>query len=167
MKSILVALAMLPALASAADFELGLHGASWHAEKRLEGKWNQQNVGLYARAYLSDDTSVELGRYKNSDSLPGQPVWTNYAIAQYTPLEGLGARFGGFAGVGTGYNGYSYLLQGTTVHMVNVQQRTIIVGGGMAVIPVTGQWSVTARLIPKVSANGSWVVGGSIGYRFP
>jgi hypothetical protein len=85
-----------------------LHGLSWHETKRNEygHEYNARNLGLGLRLdthRLAPHTALQAGRYRNSYWREQRPSYSNYLIADYTPLRAGAVQAGAFAGVVTGY----------------------------------------------------------------
>ena len=141
-KYIIAVLLSLFSMLAQADWNLQVHGFSKHATERSVGAWNENNYGLGLRKDFNSDFSVQVGTYKNSD-------WrrTNYAIAEWHPLNYKGFSAGAFAGYGSGYT------------------FTKIVGGALVRYSFL-DYNVTVRAVPKVNKEGSAVVAIEAGVKF-
>lgn len=88
--------------AQAPQAHLIIHGLSWHNHNTHKGKhYNERNDGAGLRVdlgALAPDTSVQVGRYRNS-----YRQHSTYAIADWTPLAWGHLQAGAFAGLVTGY----------------------------------------------------------------
>jgi hypothetical protein len=96
---------------------------------------------LAIRAEFNGDWSVQSGIYQNSYYRT-----TVYAVGQYTSLDFGAARFGAFAGFGTGYN-------------------KPIAGGLMTIIDA-GAFSLIVRGAPAIGNGTAAVVTIEVGYKF-
>ncbi len=92
-----------------------VHGLSWHQRSTTPSgdPYNEHNTGLGLRldtGALIKHTAVQAGRYRNSYSTPQQHLYSNYVLADYTPLRAGALHAGAFAGVVTGYPWQRYTL---------------------------------------------------------
>jgi hypothetical protein len=136
---LIAALAAAPLMA-AAEVHLQIHGFSHHFEERINGEWNEKNLGLGLRWQQSPSFGVQAGFYDNSYSKN-----TNYLIADWTPV--LNNKVGVFGGYGSGYDNKYPLIAGF-LYRENV-----------------GKASVTLRLVPPISSETSGVVAIEFGWR--
>jgi hypothetical protein len=123
------------------QYSLIAHVASKHGSTRDNYRFNEVNLGLAIRAEFNGDWSVQSGIYKNSYYRT-----TVYAVGQYTPLHFGAARFGAFAGLGTGYD-------------------KPVAGGLMAIIDA-GAFSLTVRGAPAIGKGTAAVATIEFGYKF-
>lgn len=98
MKSIIAALALLPAIASAGDFWGVVNVSSYHLNR--DKQYNSFNYGAGLEYHTSKEVLFTAGLYHNSFYKT-----SIYALAAYTPLNLLGIQFGAAAGVINGYAG--------------------------------------------------------------
>lgn len=152
MKKILVAFILsnfiIPSVVLAGNWDLQLHGLSYHFSNRTVGDWEQFNRGVGIRYEFNDTWSLQAGQYKNSDSTPAHAIYTNYGLIDVTPFQADQFHFGGFVGMGSRYeNGVRAL-------------------GGLIARWQGDIFNVTTRLAPKVNDSGSVVLAFEVGMRF-
>jgi hypothetical protein len=151
---IVAILAMTAVLATDAkadtQYSTIIHLASKHGSTADNYKFNEVNPGFAIRAEFDRDMSIQGGVYKNS-----YKKTTAYAALQYTPVKLGNVRFGGFAGMGTGYTAHS---------VANVGPLSAL-AGAMAVANF-GKMSLTFRGAPKLGSGTASVVAIEVGYKF-
>ncbi len=122
---LLVGLLFPFAVASEPAHELVVHGFSKHVtdiDSRTGRAWNERNFGLGYRRVYSDDLSVQVGAYRNS-----QYRVSTYAMADWTPLAVAGARLGASIGAVTGYDIGSVIPAASAVARVTVDRLSMTV----------------------------------------
>jgi hypothetical protein len=128
------------------------HGLSHHAERtRTNGAaWNERNAGLGLRYQLDATWGVQAGAYRNSVNATSVYGWV-----EATPLQAHVASAtlsgGAFAGVVNGYK---------------ANNGGFRPAGGLLARAQISALSLTGRLIPKGSVDGSPVVSVEAGWRF-
>ena len=113
--ALLQALVFAVLLASASESKAGdlwLHtgGVSSHASSNVR---NEVNSGLGIEYRFDSEWALGLGRYKNSFNRE-----SNYLLANWTPLDYRGLRFGLTGGLVTGYYKKKYNLHGQAVPII-------------------------------------------------
>lgn len=131
-------------------FGVVVHGLSHHFTKRAGGKnWNQTNTGLGLRMEWSPEFAAQVGSYDNS--IDKQSA---YALVDWTPLEALGMRFGGFAGFVNGYD--------------TATSKGVMPGAGLlarAPLPI-GHSSLALRFFPRVKQTGTALIALEASFGF-
>jgi hypothetical protein len=153
MKSIIVAiLAFVAAASHAGEWGLQVHGHSHHFNARaFDLPWNETNFGLAIRYSFDTDLSVQAGRYLNSYSLPGYDAYTNYAAVDYTPWHYKALSFGGYAGIGNGYDEPYYYIVNGRADVVRVKEQPISASGGAIVRFDYSRFNITVRVNPAMA----------------
>lgn len=160
MKTIIAAILALSAAAShAGEWGLQVHGHSHHFNARaFDLPWNETNFGLAIRYSFDTDLSVQAGRYLNSYSLPGYDAYTNYAAVDYTPWHYKALSFGGYAGVGSGYDEPVFYMFAGKPQTSNgkpliqrFEERPLLVSGGAVVRFDYSQFNITVRVNPAMA----------------
>ena len=92
---------LIPLVPHAGGLSLHFHGFSYHSEGPSDmRRWNERNWGLGVRYHISEELSLQGGRYRNSLH---KTSW--YAGVNWFPLDlGNGYHAGAFAMLATGYN---------------------------------------------------------------
>lgn len=136
-----------PAAEDQHRIHLVVHGLSHHFAERANGRdWNEHNTGLGLRYQINSNWGAQAGAYRNSIHQTSRYLW-----AEYTPVH-LGSISGGvFAGAVDGYK---------------ANNGGFRPAGGALLRWQPGALSITARIAPKGSADGSPVVSLEAGLRF-
>lgn len=107
-RAIFLAALLLATGAHAGDWGLQVHLTSFQVHERPLVPWNQGNDGFALRYAINDAVALQAGHYRNEHSMPGYNFFTNYGLAEYTPIQLGPWRLGGFAGLVSGDDKYTY-----------------------------------------------------------
>lgn len=152
MKSIIAAILALSAAAShAGEWVLQVHGHSHHFQPRNHFTWNEFNPGLAIRYSFNSDIAVQVGRYLNSYSLPGYDAYTDYIAADYTPWHHKRFSFGGYAGIGNGYDEPYYYIVNGQADVTRIEKRPISASAGLLTRFEYDRFNITVRVNPAMA----------------
>lgn len=136
---------LLATSAHAGTWGLQVHLTSVQLHERPLVPWNQGNDGFALRYSFSDAVALQAGHYRNEHSMPGYNFFTNYALAEYAPVQLGPWRLGAFAGAVSGDDKYTYGMRNgrcTVTSFTDVGVQPL--AGGMARI-TSGRFNLTLR----------------------
>ena len=152
MKPLLATLLLvLSTAANAGDWHVQVHGASLHLTPRNEVPWNETNDGFGIRYSWDSAWAVQAGHYRNDYTMPGFNFFTNYGVVDYTPIHRGEVHYGGFAGVESGHDDYTFKVMNGRPQ-VNVTKDGVI----SPVFGLMARWqgpvfNVGIRLTPQIA----------------
>lgn len=144
-KLIIAGMLCTAATVACAQTDVVIHTVSHHFQDRGNGKaWNEANTGIGVRHETSENTSVQVGVYRNSIDRTSA-----YVVGDWTPIGVGPVRVGAFAGAATGYERFK-----------------VAPVGGLVARVMGERYGVTFRAAPKVSGYSAAVVTVELNIRF-
>ena len=160
-------LAIFASGAVADGFSFQIHGTSYHFKSRPGVQWDDQNDGFGFRYAFNNTYSVQAGHYRNSQTFPGSfNFFTNYGLIDYTPIHSGPFHFGGFAGIASGYDKYTYTMVNGRANVTVTQDGVLAPVAGLVARYQGKIFNIALRLLPPAGDDGSAVIALEAGFGF-
>ena len=165
MKRALV-LAAFCSCAQAGTWGLQVHGLSYSFSERHPAPWTEVNDG-FALRYTYDETySVQVGHYRNQQTVQGFNFFTNYGVLDYTPWQTGSLRWGLFAGVQSGFDGYLLQMKDGMPRITELQEYGVEPAIGLLARHQRGRINFTVRFMPGTESGLPAMLMGECGLNF-
>lgn len=148
--------------AQAGTWGLQVHVASMQPTQRAGAPWNTSNDGFAVRYAFNDTYALQLGHYRNEQTVQGFNFFANYLYGDYTPIRLGPVRLGAFAGVVSGYD--SYTIRNGKV--VELREVGLAAKAGLVGRYTWRAMNATVRLNPALPNAGPASLSAEVGFDF-
>lgn len=165
MKRALV-IASLCSCAQAGTWGLQVHGLSYSFAERQPAPWTTVNDGFALRYAFDDTYSAQVGHYRNQQTVQGFNFFTNYGVLDYTPWQTGSLRWGLFAGVQSGFDGYLLQLKDGMPRITELYEHGVEPAIGLLARHQRGHINITVRFMPGTESGLPATLMGEFGVNF-
>lgn len=152
--------------AQAGTWGLQVHGLSYSFAERQPAPWTSVNDGFALRYAFDASYSVQVGHYRNQQTVQGFNFFTNYGVLDYTPWQKGSLRGGLFAGAQSGFDGYLLQMKDGLPRITELQKYGVEPVIGLLARYQPGRFNVTLRFMPGTESGLPATLMGEIGLSF-